>query len=114
MEESVNISAPRRSSFYYAFSDTSTVKQPSFTTLEHVDGSHYYHGTTSPLPVNPRSFKAAVMKDVKLLSTHLPTGIVVKGFQDRIVCFCYNLVVFSFVVIVVSGHHWCKGLVSDN
>lgn len=45
-------------------------------------------------PTNARTFNAAVMKDIRLLQSHLPPGIIVKAFSDRLVTFFF-IVYFS-------------------
>ncbi len=44
-------------------------------------------------PSDPRSFVKAVRKELELLKTSLPPGILVKAFADRMVSFKYVVIV---------------------
>ncbi|XP_066927802.1 (E3-independent) E2 ubiquitin-conjugating enzyme UBE2O-like isoform X2 [Clytia hemisphaerica] len=79
------ISAPQRQSIDDEPTDMSPdeATKSCFQTLEQADQSHQFYSTTC-LPINPRKYNAAIMKDMRLMRSHLPPGIIVKSFQDRI------------------------------
>ena len=53
-------------------------------TTEHAPNTHHFINTVSA-PHNLRAFHGAVSRDIKLLKAHLPLGIFVKCFEDRMV-----------------------------
>ena len=53
-------------------------------TTEHAPNTHHFINTVSA-PHNLRTFHGAVSRDIKLLKAHLPHGIFVKCFEDRMV-----------------------------
>ncbi|BFZ03274.1 hypothetical protein BsWGS_06312 [Bradybaena similaris] len=54
-------------------------------------------------PANPRVFKTAVRKELKLFQTSLPDGIFIKGFEDR-------LDLYSFMILGPAGTPYEDGL----
>ncbi|XP_050394975.2 (E3-independent) E2 ubiquitin-conjugating enzyme UBE2O [Patella vulgata] len=64
-------------------------------------GHHYY--SNNHTPKNSRSFMVAVQKELKLLQTSLPAGIIVKGFEDR-------MDVYSVMVVGPSNTPYEDGL----
>lgn len=61
----------------------STAGQGIFKILEAVPDSHKYKLSILQ-PTDPRAFFRTVKKEMQLLNTSLPEGIIVKGFEDRI------------------------------
>ena len=58
----------------------------SFIQMDNTPSSHQFlrYGC---VPENQRAFNSAVMKDMRLMRSHLPPGIIVKTFSDRLVKF---------------------------
>ena len=80
-------------------------------TTEHAPNTHHFINTVSA-PHNLRAFHGAVSRDIKLLKAHLPLGIFVKCFEDRmVVIFFCSFVLYLFVLLFQRGfatrlYHW--------
>ena len=78
-----------------------TYKSVSFTEFSMVESAPATHKFKLSVfqPNDPKNFIKFVRKEVKLLRTSLPSGIHVKGFEDRMVNFefsCQNISIGEF------------------
>ena len=71
--------------FFNAFLKSSSFcYSASFTSVECVPPCHRFFNNVL-VPTSPRTFNAAVIKEIKMLKAHLPSGIFVKSFDNRMV-----------------------------
>uniref|UniRef100_A0A0B7AQH6 UBC core domain-containing protein n=1 Tax=Arion vulgaris TaxID=1028688 RepID=A0A0B7AQH6_9EUPU len=77
--------------------DVKTMQVPckGFDMYGEVQSFHMFVSRESQ-PANPRAFRTAVRKELKLFQTSLPDGIFIKGFEDR-------LDLYSFMIIGPAG-----------
>jgi hypothetical protein len=57
---------------------------PHFWMLSEVPSSHRFQGTSFQ-PANSRNFLKTIQREIGLLRNNLPEGILVKGYEDRMV-----------------------------
>ncbi|XP_012556778.2 (E3-independent) E2 ubiquitin-conjugating enzyme isoform X1 [Hydra vulgaris] len=73
-----------------------------FSSVECVPSCHHFFNNVL-VPTNTRTFNAAVLKEVKMIKAHLPSGIVVKSFDDR-------MDLFSVLIYGPSGTPYEGGI----
>ena len=56
----------------------------TFVMLEEVPSSHKYIDSTCR-PNNARQFASAVRKEITAFKSHLPNGVLIKGYENRMV-----------------------------
>ena len=61
----------------------------AFLVLSEVPDSHHYysdHFVNTFTPDKPRKFTSVVRKEMMLLKSSLPSGILIRGFENAMVC----------------------------
>ena len=72
-----------------------TLPMEHFALIETVSDRHR-HAATAFQPANSRNFLKTVNREIALLRENLPVGILVKGYEDRMVSMIYDLCFLSF------------------
>ena len=67
----------------------------AFLTFDSVPESHTFKNTTFQAQ-NPGRFMSCMRKEMTLLMHSLPAGIIVRGYEDRVVSFGPSLIAFCF------------------
>ena len=68
----------------------------AFLTFDSVPESHTFKNTTFQAQ-NPGRFMSCMRKEMALLMHSLPEGIIVRGYEDRVVSWSFFVCVLSFV-----------------